>query len=43
MRKVRKVSFDQLVRENKEEILKSKVLLEQLEEKWEQCHIKQSP
>ncbi|ADC51889.1 hypothetical protein BpOF4_19250 [Alkalihalophilus pseudofirmus OF4] len=38
MRKVRKVSFEQLVRENKEEILKSKVLLEQLEEKWEQRH-----
>ncbi|WP_368504185.1 FbpB family small basic protein [Alkalihalophilus sp. As8PL] len=38
MRKVRKVSFEQLVRENKEEILNNKQLMEKLEDKWERRH-----
>ncbi|WP_100372988.1 FbpB family small basic protein [Bacillus sp. FJAT-45037] len=38
MRKVRKVPFEQLMRENREQILKDKALLEQIEVRWEQRH-----
>ncbi|WP_084138685.1 FbpB family small basic protein [Halalkalibacter okhensis] len=35
MRRVRKLSFEELVRENKEKLLKDKEALDRLEEKWE--------
>ncbi|MED1562792.1 acid-soluble spore protein N [Alkalihalobacillus alcalophilus ATCC 27647 = CGMCC 1.3604] len=39
MRKVRKLSFEELVRENKEEILNDEQRMEQLEERWEKRHL----
>ncbi|OLO40367.1 hypothetical protein BTR23_07720 [Alkalihalophilus pseudofirmus] len=36
MRKVRKLSFEELVQENKRELLNDKEALEKLEERWEQ-------
>ncbi|MDT8860569.1 FbpB family small basic protein [Alkalihalobacillus sp. MEB130] len=35
MRRVRKLSFEELVRENKEKLLQDKEALDRLEEKWE--------
>ncbi|WP_332634074.1 FbpB family small basic protein [Halalkalibacter flavus] len=35
MRRVRKLSFEELVRENKEKLLRDKEALDRLEEKWE--------
>nr|WP_083991284.1 FbpB family small basic protein [Alkalihalobacillus pseudalcaliphilus] len=39
MRKVRNLSFEELVRENKEELLNDEQRLEQLEDRWEQRHL----
>ncbi|WP_081734172.1 FbpB family small basic protein [Halalkalibacter akibai] len=36
MRRVRKLSFEELVRENKEKLLNDKEELDRLEERWEQ-------
>jgi hypothetical protein len=35
VRRVRKLSFEELVRENKEKLLRDKEALDRLEEKWE--------
>ena len=36
MRKVRKLSFEELVRENREKLMNDQQFLDQLEEKWVQ-------
>ncbi|WP_216827845.1 FbpB family small basic protein [Alkalihalobacterium elongatum] len=36
MRRVRKLSFEELVQENKRQLLSDKEALEKLEERWEQ-------
>ncbi|MFC0471849.1 FbpB family small basic protein [Halalkalibacter kiskunsagensis] len=36
MRRVRKLSFEELVRENREKLLNDKDALDRLEERWEQ-------
>ncbi|WP_088105272.1 FbpB family small basic protein [Halalkalibacter urbisdiaboli] len=40
MRRVRKLTFEELVRENKERLLKDRQALERLEEQWEERHTK---
>jgi hypothetical protein len=36
VRRVRKLSFEELVRENREKLLNDKAALDRLEERWEQ-------
>ncbi|WP_017727464.1 FbpB family small basic protein [Halalkalibacterium ligniniphilum] len=39
MRRVRKLSFAELVNENKERLLNDKEALERLEDRWEARHV----
>ncbi len=36
LRRIKKITFEELVRENKEKLLNDKVAMDRLEEKWEQ-------
>ncbi|WP_100404222.1 FbpB family small basic protein [Bacillus solitudinis] len=40
MRRVRKLTFQELVQENKEKLLKDQKALERIEEQWERRHTK---
>ncbi|BAB06015.1 FbpB family small basic protein [Halalkalibacterium halodurans] len=39
MRKIRKLSFQELVSENRDQLLNDKEAMEKIEERWEQRHI----